>query len=140
MQTAPVILVAEDDDELRALIVQRLSKMGAHVVEVEDGLEMTDYIALTRLAGRHPIPMPSLMVTDVRMPGATGLEVVQAIRSSGFGLPVVVLTAFPDADVLAEAQALGATWVFTKPMDHDELAHVVESILALHLHVEGAQQ
>jgi CheY-like chemotaxis protein len=139
VQTDPVILVAEDDDELRELIVQRLSKMGAHVVEVEDGLEMIDYITLTQRAGRHPIPMPSLMVTDVRMPGATGLEVVRSVRSSGFGLPVVVLTAFPDAGVLAEAQALGATWVFTKPMDLDDLAHVVQSILALHLHVESAQ-
>lgn len=123
--TSPLVLVAEDEDELRTLIARSLGQHGLRVVELEDGLEMSDYIALARPTARHRIPLPSLVVTDVRMPGASGLEVVRAIRALGLDVPVVVLTAYPDDEVYEEALKLGDTQVFAKPFDLDELAVIV---------------
>lgn len=125
----PLILVAEDEDQLRTLIAHRLSTDGLHVVELEDGLEVSDYVTLAMPGARPVVPMPDLILTDVRMPGLSGLEVIRSFRRVGLTFPVVVLTAFPDDSVYAEASRLGDTVVVSKPVDLDELTQIVRSRL-----------
>ena len=120
----PLVLVAEDEDELRTLISLRLSSAGLHVRELEDGLELADYIALAQKSSQR-LPMPHLILTDVRMPGATGLEVIRTIRSQELDFPIVVLTAYPDDQLVEDAERLGDTQVVSKPIDLDALADIV---------------
>jgi CheY-like chemotaxis protein len=129
MATAgPRILVAEDNDDLRDLLANTLERAGYQVVALEDGSELTDYFELVnpRTARTN---QPDLVLTDMRMPGKTGLEVVQQARQAGITCPVVVFTAFADDGVRKAAAELGDTVVLSKPIEVDALLGVVRQLL-----------
>lgn len=121
------VLVAEDDPELRRLVAAALRKDGLEVIEVEDGnelhLEMLfDGVGVGRL--------PDLVVTDIRMPGRNGLDVVAAVRRRGWTTPVVFITAFGDDATHQRARSLGQCTVVDKPFELDDLRLVVRGALA----------
>ena len=118
------ILVAEDDDAMRALLVRTLSRAGYVVVEVEDGYELGDYLAMMRGQGGTLAPL-DLIVSDVRMPGRTGLEALERLRDQGVSCPVLLLSAFADEETHAEALRLGARQLLDKPVDLDVLKEAV---------------
>ena len=120
------VLVAEDEDEMRRLLVRALGKQGYEVTEIEDGFELHDYMECLE---RGEVKRPDLVVTDVRMPGRTGLDVVEQLRRVDPRIQVVVMTAFPDDELRARARRLGAALVLEKPFDIDELCAVVRSLL-----------
>jgi CheY-like chemotaxis protein len=125
------ILVAEDDDAMRAMLVRTLGRAGYTVVEVEDGFELGDYVAMMRGHGGTLAP-PDLIVSDVRMPGRTGLEALKRLREQGITCPVLLLSAFADAETHAEALRLGARQLLDKPVDLDVLKDAVREALARH--------
>ncbi|MBJ6763698.1 response regulator [Corallococcus sp. H22C18031201] len=118
------ILLAEDDDAMRALLVRALSRAGHTVVEVEDGFELSDYVEMMAGQGGSLEP-PDVIVSDVRMPGCSGLEVLARLRRRGLTCPVLLLSAFADAETHAEAQRLGAHALLDKPVDLDVLRAAV---------------
>ncbi|RKH68521.1 response regulator [Corallococcus llansteffanensis] len=118
------ILVAEDDDAMRALLVRTLRRAGYVVVEVEDGFELGDYLAMMRGQGGTLAPL-DLIVSDVRMPGRTGLEALERLRDQGVSCPVLLLSAFADEETHAEALRLGARQLLDKPVDLDVLKEAV---------------
>ncbi len=71
------------------------------------------------------------VLSDIQMPGRSGLDLLIAVRASSPNLPVVLMTAFPDDRVRERAEAAGAYRFFVKPCDPNELVDVVESLLAL---------
>lgn len=125
----PRILVAEDDDAMRAMLVQTLRRAGYVVVEVEDGFELGDYLAMMRGQGGTLAPL-DLIVSDVRMPGRTGLEALERLRDQGVSCPVLLLSAFADAETHAEARRLGARRLLDKPVDLDVLKAAVHEAVA----------
>jgi CheY-like chemotaxis protein len=116
------VLVADDDDELRALVVDTLRADGYIVVEARDGAEMLAMLADT--AG-DPSKRPDVIVTDVRMPKLSGLGVLQEMRHAQLRMPVVLMTGFPPASVEVVAKRLGAVGVLKKPFDIDDLRTAV---------------
>jgi CheY-like chemotaxis protein len=117
------LLLAEDDDAMRELLMERLTKDGWHVIETEDGLELLDYLLDCKPGGhRAALPPPDLIISDVRMPGRSALEVVARLRENGFDVPVVLISAFCDDAVRTEAYRLGVDLVLEKPVDLDALA------------------
>jgi CheY-like chemotaxis protein len=104
LQTAHV-LVAEDDDNLRAMIVERLRRDGCEVIEARSGDEALEMIAmvLDRRAGFEQL---DLAIMDVRMPGMSGLEVVEILRDASWNAPVLFVTAYPDPALRARASGL----------------------------------
>ncbi|RKH08818.1 response regulator [Corallococcus praedator] len=118
------ILVAEDDDAMRALLVRTLMRAGYVVVEVEDGFELGDYLAMMRGQGGTLEPL-DLIISDVRMPGRTGLEALKQLREQGVSCPVLLLSAFADAETHEEARRLGARQLLDKPVDLDVLKAAV---------------
>ena len=123
------ILVAEDDDAMRAMLVRTLIRAGYTVVEVEDGFELGDYVAMMQGHGGTLAP-PDLIVSDVRMPGRTGLEALGRLRAQGITCPVLLLSAFADEETHAEALRLGARQLLDKPVDMDELKAAVRDAVA----------
>lgn len=116
------VLVAEDDQEMNAVLCEALSADGHTVLAVRTG---TDALAaLLNSAGRV---LPDVVVTDVRMPGLTGLDLLRAMRRAGLRIPVIVITAFGHETIHREAFALGASAVLDKPFDLDELREVIAS-------------
>jgi len=121
----PVVLLAEDDDEMRALLRETLEGRGWRVVEVEDGYEMKDYLSLSRPGG--DVREPDAVVSDLRMPGVDGLEALRAFTRRD---RVVVITAFPDAETLERARVLGVRVVLSKPFRMEALLAELEQLLA----------
>jgi DNA-binding response OmpR family regulator len=113
-KTRPLVLVAEDDEDILALVVFDLEDEGYEVLTARDGQE-----AVALALERHP----DLILLDVAMPGLDGYEVTRRLRAdeSTRATPVVLLTARAQVkDVIAGFEA-GANDYVTKPFRPDEL-------------------
>jgi len=120
---ARTVLVAEDDVEMRGLMVTTFQRAGFAVIEARDGLEA---YALARPGA--DAPPPSAVVSDVWMPGGTGLQLVRVLRRAQVTVPVILLSGFAAEDARREAKELGAV-LLAKPIDLDVLAAVVRAVL-----------
>lgn len=82
------------------------------------------------------------VVTDLRMPGMNGLELLERIRNTDQtrGIPVVVLTGMSDCDLKRQAILLGAADLLRKPVDRDDLVARLENVLRQKSYVDGLQQ
>jgi CheY-like chemotaxis protein len=122
----PCVLVAEDDHEMRALIATALRRDGYDVLEVADGAQLMAVFSDRCIKAMKRTP--DLVISDVRMPGRTGLEVVATLRDAHWVVPVVLITAFGDKAVHREAARLGVV-LFDKPFDIDDLRTVVLNLI-----------
>lgn len=128
-QAAPTkrVLVAEDDAAMRDLLLLVLRERGYAVDCVSSGSQM-----MSVLSERHPdgsLAEPfDLIVTDVRMPGASGLDAIDQLRRSGGMTPVIAVTAFPHDATRNRAQRLEIR-LLAKPFDLDALRSAVEAAL-----------
>jgi two-component system, response regulator, stage 0 sporulation protein F len=122
------VLVADDDTEMRRLVCDTLRKDGHQVVEEPDGGRL-----LVRVASLyHPtetVEPVDLIVSDIRMPVCTGLDILKGMRDAHWATPVVLMTAFADDEVARRASLLGAT-LFNKPFQMSELRETVKALLA----------
>jgi DNA-binding NtrC family response regulator len=117
------IVVAEDDDDMRNLVVRDLREAGFAVHEARSGAELRGLIGARRRGPNTPLGL--IIVTDVRMHGATGLEILAELREQDWATPFILMTAFADAKLHAVAESLGALAVFDKPFDVRELRRIV---------------
>ncbi len=116
------ILVADDDEQYRALIRRTLERAGHHVVAVADGLAV--------LAGIDT-PGLQLVVLDLIMPGKEGLETIMAIRRQRPDLRVIAISGGGrgrPGDYLRAARLLGAAQTLEKPFAVKELLEAVELV------------
>lgn len=114
------VIVAEDHPAMRSLIAKSLRRVGFDVVEVSDGAVLWRELQDSLKDDDNPRDA-DLIITDVRMPECSGIEVLSLIRQANRGLPVIVMTAFGDHALHAEANRLGAARVFDKPFDIRDL-------------------
>ncbi len=112
-----IVLIVDDKDLLRDSIGQTLQRVGFTVVTASDGEMALELIAKRR---------PDAVVTDLRMPGMTGLELIARIREIDDELPIVMMTAFSTVETAVEAIKLGAYDYVTKPFEGDELIIAVK--------------
>jgi two-component system, OmpR family, response regulator len=119
----PVVLLAEDDGDLRELIAERLTKEGMRVIELEDGFALREYLELCRIGG--DVPQPDVVVTDVRMPHETGPQAL----AEGIGrAPFVLITSCLDSETRSIAERAGAAAVFEKPFPMKDLVGVLRRV------------
>jgi signal transduction histidine kinase/ligand-binding sensor domain-containing protein/DNA-binding response OmpR family regulator len=129
----PLILIAEDNEDMRAFIKRSLSET-YDVVEATDGLEALE---LTKNLA------PELIISDVSMPNMDGLEFCKNIRShySTSSIPVILLTVHKSVEKQLEGVCKGADLYLTKPFHADLLREWVRSLLAKkHLITEKIKQ
>ncbi len=117
-----VILIVDDDEDLRALAQHVLAQFGFSVAAAADGRE-----ALVALERHHP----SLILLDVIMPEADGFEVCRAVRErAGYeNTPIVMMTARDDTASIDRAYEVGATDFMPKPINWKILGHRLRYIL-----------
>ncbi len=113
------LLIAEDDDHLAALMIRALSRAGHRVDRVDNGA--------AAIAGSTQ--GYDLIVLDVGLPSATGLEVLSHIRRHSPALPVLLVTADNDPDHIVEGLKAGADDYITKPFGFNELVARIETRL-----------
>jgi DNA-binding NtrC family response regulator len=116
------ILVAEDTDDMRDLLHEVLEDAGFDVIAAADGDE-----AMTHL-GRLS-EMIDLVITDVRMPGIKGDELLAAVRACRAEAPVIIITAFGSVEQAVELVKVGAFQYLTKPFETVDLMRAVEEAL-----------
>ncbi len=125
----PRALVADDDDDIRELVSAALRADGFEVIEARDGTELLKLLEVWADPGGEGRP-PDIVLTDVRMPGVSGIEALARLRGGKWEIPVVLMTAFGNAELRQEAENLGCDAIFDKPFDIDELRVGVSSLLA----------
>jgi DNA-binding response OmpR family regulator len=120
----PRILVAEDDGSMRELIVASLRA---------DGYEVTAAGDLDRLGESVGVDLGpdavAMIVTDNRMPGCTGLELLTALRAARWQTPVILITAFGSEATHQQAATLGAAAVLDKPFPLPRLQALVRAMI-----------
>ena len=122
------VLVADDDEDMRALVADTLRGDGHAVLETGDGEELL--VALEE-AIDDPSRRPDVVVSDVKMPRLSGLGVLAALRRARLYFPVVLMTVLADESIESVARSLGAVGVLRKPFDVDDLrTAVMNAVLA----------
>lgn len=110
------VLVVDDKEMLRDSVGATLQRAGHVVIAASDGASALDVIHKRR---------PDAVITDLKMPGMTGLELLEQIREFDEDLPVVLMTAYGEVDSAVRAMKLGAYDYITKPFEGDELVIAV---------------
>ena len=127
MHDPPRVLVAEDDLAMRDLVVEALRKDGYDVVAVPDGGRLLVSLARHFLdEGRDGLA--DLVVSDIRMPICTGVQILEQIRAAHWGIPIILMTAFGDDATREHVRTLGGL-LFDKPFDLADLREAVASLL-----------
>jgi two-component system, response regulator, stage 0 sporulation protein F len=117
---APCILVADDDRDMREEVSEALRREGYLAIAFESGDQLIEYVRGS-VVSEGRVRMPDVIVSDVRMPGCTGFEVLKAVREIPCDAPVVLMTAFGDPEIHREAQQRGAIVTLDKPFEADAL-------------------
>jgi two-component system NtrC family response regulator len=116
----PIILIIDDDTSLRRVLEYNLQEAGYAVgtaASGEEGLQLFDEAS------------PALVITDMKMPGMDGMQVLKAIKERAPETLVIMITAFGTVDIAVEAMKAGAYDYITKPFNRDELRLTVAKAL-----------
>jgi len=119
VQAGFAIAVIDDDDSFRVALVESLCSFGFETRGYSSG---RDFIAGN---GQR---VCSLIVTDVHMPGMSGLDLIRHLAASGSRIPVVLITAHSEAGLEARAAAAGASAFLEKPFEINDLIKVIEAV------------
>ncbi len=112
--------MVEDRDSLRRMLTRSLEQEGYEVVGAADGEQAIERVAAEPL---------DLVLTDLKLPGASGIEVLEACRQRQPATPVVVMTGYGTVESAVKAMKLGAIDFLEKPVDIDDLFSLVKSLL-----------
>lgn len=115
-----LVHVVDDDSAMRDSVAFLLDTMGFEVRLYEAGAQLLDRLAK---------PATGCVLTDIRMPGIDGLELLRRLRSAGHRLPVVMMTGHGDVPLAVEAMKLGACDFIEKPFEDEALLHAIRSAL-----------
>lgn len=118
-----IIVLADDESDLRSVYAEALRADGHRVIEAADGREAVALVARER---------PDLLLLDVWMPAATGFEVLDRLRydPAASSLRVVILSSSADADSQLEGLAGGVTDYWVKGLGLDDFRERVRRVLA----------
>ena len=115
------ILVVDDESSMRLGLTEVLERAGYAVTAVDSGPAALDALA----AQRH-----ALVLSDMRMPGMTGAQLLANVQERHPGLPMVMMTAYGTVEDAVSAMKTGAREFLTKPFSPQEVLHVVRALLA----------
>jgi EAL domain-containing protein (putative c-di-GMP-specific phosphodiesterase class I)/ActR/RegA family two-component response regulator len=118
------ILVVDDDPAVSRVVQRMLTAKGYEVVAVNNGQEAIDAIWKRRF---------DLVLSDIQMPGMSGVDLLSVVRSYDLDVPVILMTGDPTLETAMEAVSLGALQYLVKPVEADVLLKAVQRGVRLHL-------
>ncbi len=131
MNIAERLLVVDDDQSMRAALYESLSSCGYEVETAENGSD-----ALTKFKeGQFAV-----VVTDMRMPMMSGMDVLRGIKKVSPQTPVILITAYGTVNTAVEAMKEGAAEFIMKPFSLDDLEFAVKNVLVTSTQVNTGQQ
>jgi FixJ family two-component response regulator len=120
LASTPVIAIVDDDQSVREALTSFVRSLGYAAIAFE---RAEDLLSSTR---RHGV---SCVITDVQMPGMTGLDLHNQLVTSGQPTPTILITAFPDETMRERALRAGVIGYLTKPFSEDDLLACIRSTL-----------
>jgi putative two-component system response regulator len=121
-----LVVLAEDDADIRELVAQHLRRHDFEVEEAADGDELS--VILHRLAESRR--QPTVVLSDVHMPGRDGLEMLRESRALLPHVPVLMMTASGNRGTRTAASDLGAVAMLDKPLDLALLEHFITELVS----------
>lgn len=106
----PIVMVCDDDPEMVETVVEAIRELVPEIFEIvtaNDGQDALDKIKIRR---------PHLLITDLRMPNMSGMELIKRLRAMSVNIPVMVLSGFADRGDMIEFIKLGVTEYLDKPI------------------------
>jgi CheY-like chemotaxis protein len=119
-QAEQSVLVAEDNEDIRELVVHQLRRMGVSVLQAENGRMALDMAMAEQ---------PALVLMDMDMPVMSGFEAVEQLRSRGYTKPIYALTGHREGPEADRALSSGCDALLSKPIHSDVLKAHVQSVL-----------
>ncbi|MBN1960155.1 MAG: sigma-54-dependent Fis family transcriptional regulator [Deltaproteobacteria bacterium] len=117
------VLIADDESNLRKVLCALLKREGYETLAVANGEAAIDVLNSNDI---------DILITDLRMPGMDGLELLRLVKTIDPSLPVIVITAHGSVDTAVSAMKEGAFDYITKPFDRDELKLSVRKAASVH--------
>ena len=118
--TRSTVLVVDDEKAVRDLMVTALESRQRNVLAAASGEEAVE------IAKRTPV---DLVLLDLSMPGMSGVDTFRELQALRPGLPVVIVTGYPDSDLMARALEIGPFTMIAKPVDLQQIQKAVERIV-----------
>ncbi len=119
------IMVVEDEEDVREAIKMQLESANYNVLEAENGEE-----AIKVLQSESNMINCGLILCDIRMPKVNGLECIAYFRDQAPGIPIVVVTGFPDTEMAVDLMGKGVKDYLVKPVEKTKLLAVVEKMIS----------
>jgi FixJ family two-component response regulator len=120
LTTVPVISIIDDDASVRTATGALVRSLG-FTVQVFASAE--EFLKSARADDM------SCLITDVQMPGMSGLELQRVLAAQGSRTPIIFITAFPEARIRSQAEAAGAAGFLVKPFDEDAMIACLDRAL-----------
>ncbi len=120
MPKAPLVSVVEDDRFFRESMRRLMRSLG---YRVETFAAAADFLASRRLAET------ACLIADINMPAMTGLDLHRRLIAAGRAIPTILVTAYPDEDVMARALKDGVVCYLRKPVDQEHLLRCIGAAL-----------
>lgn len=122
-QARPRVLVVDDEESVRHMLHRALTRQGFEIETAPDGLRAMELVREQKF---------DAIISDIDMPWMTGIELLSAIRTVEFDVPVILLTGQADVSTAIQAVKYGAFRYLTKPVESRELTQTVRN--AIHIH------
>lgn len=117
----PIVAIVDDDPAIRAALTRLVRSFGHRTTAFETAEDL--------LRALEAAAAFDCVITDIQMPGLSGINLLRALRESRPGLPVIMITAYPSSSHRERALMLGASAYLTKPFDAAELEHCLAEAL-----------
>jgi two-component system chemotaxis response regulator CheY len=119
------IMVVDDEDDVRETIRLQLESENYNVIEAENGEE-----AIKLLRSEDNLTNCGLILCDIRMPKVNGIEYIDYLKEQAPGIPVVVITGYPDTEMAVGLMSKGVDDYLVKPVESEKLLTVVKKMIA----------
>ena len=117
-KTSKKIWILDDDKSIRWVLQKALEKNGYIVTSFSNTNEAINHF-------NHD--MPDLIISDIKMPGESGLQFLEKVKTKFTSIPIIIMTAFSDLDSAVDSYAFGAYEYLPKPFDIDEALKIITS-------------
>ena len=120
----PKVWIADDDEAIRIVLEEGLNRDGLEIKTFSDGQSLIDALNIDK---------PDLIISDIKMPGMHGYDLLKHIKNNYDKLPVIIMTAFTDMQAAIDSYGGGAFEYIPKPFDLEEAIITVQKALELSL-------
>jgi two-component system chemotaxis response regulator CheY len=125
------VLIIDDESDVRDVLKFHLSENNYQIIEAENGQEGMDL-----LKSGDNLSNVGVIICDIRMPKVNGIECIQYIRQEAPGIPIVVVTGFPDTQMAVNLLNEGVKEYLVKPVEKEKLVATVEKLVAAGKEIE----